>query len=252
MSAALYHGLVVHKRLRPVAHVLKYRIFMVALDLDEAASLARRSRLFGFDGPGLLSFHQRDHGDGTPGGLRAWVEHHLAACGLQAGGKLEILCMPRVLGHAFNPLTMYFCYAPDGRLQAMLYEVNNTFGQRHGYLLKVPPGDGPVTQDCAKTFHVSPFLPMDLRYRFRVKPPGRGTAVFISAADAQGTLLSASFAGSRVQWSDVALARAVLRMPLLGLHVLAGIHWQALRLWWKGLKLLPAPPAPEATVTVVP
>jgi DUF1365 family protein len=246
MTHGLYDGMVTHKRLRPRAHALRYRIFMLLLDLDTAPALARRLRLFGFDSPGLVSFHQRDHGDGTPGGLRAWVERHLEACGLPGGGSLQILCMPRVLGHAFNPLTLIFCHAPGGGLQAIIYEVNNTFGQRHAYVLPAAAQAGPVLQACAKTFHVSPFLPMDLHYRFRVLPPGPRAGVFITVSDTIGTLLAAAFAGTRQNVTDAALARQVLRMPLLGVKIVAAIHWQAVILWLKGLKIYPIPPRPRA------
>jgi DUF1365 family protein len=250
--SALYAGTVTHKRLRPRTHLLRYRIFMLLLDLDTAPALARRLRLFGFDGPGLVSFHQRDHGDGTRHGLRAWVDRYLAEAGLTTGGKLLVLAMPRVLGHAFNPLTVFYCHAPDGALQAILYEVRNTFGQRHAYLLRTHGETGPVAQQCAKTFHVSPFLPMALRYRFRVLPPGRQIGVFISVADEIGTVLAAAFAGARQEITDAALLRQVLRLPLMGLKVLAGIHWEAAILLLKGLKLQPPPPPPVSAVTIGP
>jgi len=270
MHSALYHGWVTHHRSRPVTHALRYRIFMLLLDLDEAPALARDLRGFGFDSAGVLSFRQRDHGDGTAGGLRGWIDTHLAAAGLQAGGAVRVLCMPRVFGHAFNPLTVFFCLAPGGTLQAMLYEVNNTFGQRHSYLLPVLDGAvldgavldgavldgaGPVRQCCTKMFHVSPFMAMDLRYRFRVALPGERAGVFIAASDTEGVVLAASFTGRRQALSDRALLRAALRMPLLGMSVLAGIHWEAFKLWLKGLKLRPAPPAPPApqgAVTIAP
>lgn len=255
-QSALYHGWVTHDRRRPVAHALQYRIFMLLLDLDEAPFLARGLRWFGFDCAGMVSFFQRDHGDGTPRGLRVWIDAQLAAAGLQAGGAVRVLCMPRVFGHAFNPLTVFFCFAPDGKLQAMLYEVNNTFGQRHSYLLPVLDGgdldDGvPVRQSCAKMFHVSPFMAMDLRYRFRVALPGPRVGVFIAASDADGVVLAASFTGRRQALNDTALLRAAMRMPWLGLSVLFGIHWEALKLWLKGLKLRPAPPAPQGAVTII-
>ena len=252
MTTALYDGIVTHKRLRPRAHLLRYRIFMLALDLDAGPALAKRLRLFGFDRPGLISFHQRDHGDGSPTGLRAWLEKYLIEAGLAPGGRIEALCMPRVLGHAFNPLTLFFCHAPTGGLQAILYEVNNTFGQRHAYLLRAADGAGLVEHECAKSFHVSPFLPMDMRYRFRVRAPGPRAAVFISVADTQGTVLAASFAGDAVPLTDRALALQLLRMPVLGLKILGAIHWEAAKLWLKGIKFLRTPLPPAQPVTIVP
>jgi DUF1365 family protein len=251
-EAALYHGVVTHHRHRQVAHTLRYRIFLLLLDLDTAPALVRRSRWFRFDRAGLLSFHQRDHGDGSAGGLRAWIDAQQTAAGLATGGAVQVLCMPRVLGLAFNPLTLFFCHAPDGTLQAMLYEVNNTFGQRHSYFLPVQDGHAPVRQSCGKMFHVSPFMDMDLQYSFRVSQPGTRIGVFITASDQAGPVLAASFTGKREAASDAAVLRAVLRMPLLGLKVVGGIHWEAWKLWLKGLKLRPASRRPATAVTIGP
>jgi DUF1365 family protein len=245
--SALYTGLVTHRRTRPVAHALRYRIFMLLLDLDEAPRLAKTLRLFRFDAPGLLSFRQKDHGDGA-GDLRAWVDGHLVAAGYTPGA-IRILCMPRVLGFAFNPLTLFFCHAPDGTLQAVLHQVNNTFGQRHCYLLPAQ-GGSPIAQECAKAFHVSPFLDMELRYRFRILPPASQVAIGIHVLDDRGIILTASFAGPRQALTDAALWRAIRAMPAQGIRVLAGIHWEAFRLWCKGLKLLPEPARPDSPISI--
>jgi DUF1365 family protein len=237
--AALYHGIVTHRRLRPVSHALRYRIFMLLVDLEAPA--AALPRLFGFDRGGVLSFHQRDHGDGTRHGLRAWAARLLAGVGLPPPAALRVLCMPRVFGHVFNPLSIFFCHADDGALQALIYEVNNTFGQRHAYVLPVAGGGDAVAQECAKTFHVSPFMDIDLRYRFRVRVPAETVSVVIHADDAAGLLLTAGFAGRAEVLTNAAILRAVARMPWLGVKVLGGIHWEAAKLWSKGLKLRPAP-----------
>jgi DUF1365 family protein len=252
MHSALYHGTVSHHRARPVRHALRYRIFLLLLELDEAAALGRKLRWFGYDRAGLASFWQRDHGDGSAGGLRGWIDTQLTAAGLEPGGPVAVLCMPRVLGHAFNPLTVFFCRAPGGALQAILYEVNNTFGQRHAYLLPVRDSSCVVRHGCAKMFHVSPFLAMDLYYRFRVALPAARAGVFITASDDAGPVLAACFTGHRQALSDAALLRSVILMPWLGAKVLLGIHWEALKLWVKGLKLQPAPPAPSRPVTIAP
>lgn len=249
-TSRLYRGRVMHQRLRPLRHRLRYRVFSLLLDLDELPALHARLRLFSLDRFNLFSIHQSDHGAGAPGGLRAHVERQLAGAGLAAGGTIRMLTMPRLLGHVFNPLTVYFCHAPAGPLQAILYEVNSTFGERHSYLLPVPPGppDGLVRQACAKRLHVSPFLPMELHYRFRVRPPGDGSeplAVGVDAHDAQGPLLVARFDARARPLTDGALLAAWLAHPLLTLKVVAAIHWEALRLWLKGAPLhrQPAPPS---------
>ena len=252
-QSACYSGVVRHARVRPRLHRLRYDIFNLLLDLDELPALSRRLRLFGFDRAALLSFYQRDHGGGTETGLRAWVDQHLRDARLPVGGAVRLLCMPRVLGHSFNPLSVYFCHDPAGALRAILYQVNNTFGQRHSYLIPVS-GDGapgPVHQTCRKEFYVSPFMDMDLRYRFAVEAPGARVGITIIVSDADGPLLTAAFHGERQALTDRVLLRQVLRMPLLGLKVVAGIHWEALKIWCKGISLRPRPAAPSSPVTIV-
>jgi DUF1365 family protein len=252
-ASGFYTGVVSHARLRPRRHKLQYRLFNLLLDLDELPALGRRLRLFGFDRPALFSFHQRDHGAGTPTGLRAWVEQHLRDAGIEANGPISLLCMPRVLGHAFNPLSVYFCRRPDGELTAIVYQVNNTFGQRHSYLIPVTSSaaPGPVRQNCAKAFYVSPFMDMDLHYRFVIHPPAERVGVTVNVMDTEGLLLTASFRGDRRPLTDGALLMAFLRMPLLGLKVVAGIHWEALKIWRKGVAFRSRPPAPAQDVTIV-
>jgi DUF1365 family protein len=247
-ASALYTGLVTHRRTRPVLHALRYRVFMMLLDLDEGPVLRKTMRLFRFDAPGLLSFRQRDHGDGG-GHLRPWAESQLREAGYPDCGAIRILCMPRVMGFAFNPLTVFFCYAPAGKLQAIIYEVNNTFGQRHAYVLPAN-GNELIAQECGKDFHVSPFLDMALIYRFRIIPPNEDVSVGIQALDGLGIILAASFAGARQKLTDRAILRAVASMPIQGAGVLAGIHWEAFKLWLKGVKLRPEPPKPASPVTI--
>ena len=251
--SALYEGLVTHARLRPKPHRLAYRIFQMLVDLDELPALDRGLKLFGYNRPGLLSFHDRDHGPGDGAPLRPYVEAVLARTGIAlGGGAIQLLCMPRVLGQAFNPISLYFCHRRSGELAAILYEVNNTFGQRHSYLIPVEPGQqGRVRQGCEKAFHVSPFMDMDLSYAFDIRPPGGDLLVGVTTSDAEGPMLLASFAARRQALSDSAILGAVVRCPLLALKVVGGIHLEALKIWLKGIKLRPSPPAPAEPVTLV-
>jgi DUF1365 family protein len=255
-ASGLYAGVVTHARLRPRAHRLRYRIFMMLLDLDEAPALSRRLRLFSHNRAGLISFHDRDHLEGSDAPLREQVDAALARAGLDLkGGLVRLLCMPRVLGFVFNPISVYFCHRPDGALGAVLYEVNNTFGQRHSYLIPVKAADanaeGGIAQSCDKHFHVSPFMDMALRYHFRTAPPGDAARLIVDAHDAQGPIIAAAFHGERAEMSDAAILRTFLAHPLLALAVLAGIHWEAVKMLLKGLRLKPSPPAPAEPITVV-
>lgn len=244
---ALYRASVVHTRVRPVRHRLRHRLFQLLLDLDAPPSL----RLFGFNRAAPVSFHERDHGDGSATPLAAQVRAQLAAAGLPVSGRILVLCMPRVLGMAFNPLTVFFCHAPEGALQAVLYQVNNTFGQRHAYLIPVTTPGPELRQRCGKGFHVSPFMDMGLEYRFRLRVPDGRLTLAIDAHGPSGPVLFAALAGERRPLTDATLLAALLRFPLQAAAVLLGIHWQALKLWGKGLRLRPRPPAPALPVTHV-
>ncbi len=255
-TSALYPGRVWHKRFRPRVHALRYDILMMLIDIDELDLLDAKHRWFSRNRFNLLSFRDRDHGDGSFIPLRDQIEKHLAAAGFEAGGRITILSMPRILGRAFNPLTLYFCYTPEGALTAILYEVNNTFGERHSYLMPVTAASGDVvTQDCAKRLYVSPFMDMDLTYHFRVKPVAKGAegealAVDIDVNDAEGRMLVAAFAGRREAISDASLLKAAMAQPFQLIKVVGGIHWEALKIWLKGVKLRNRPPRPTEPVTV--
>ena len=170
--SALYEGAVVHQRLTPKRHRLRYRMFQAVIDLDELPDLAARLNHFAHNHFALFSFHDLDHGDGS-GPLRPYVERVLGEAGLDlGGGPIRLLCMPRILGHVFNPLSIYYCHHPDGRLGAMLYEVNNTFGDRHSYLIPASDDGGEIRQSADKRLYVSPFMDLDMVYDFRLTLPG--------------------------------------------------------------------------------
>ena len=177
----------------------------------------------------------------------------MAAAGLPPdGGAIRLLTLPRVLGYVFNPLSIYFIDGADGRLRAILWEVSNTFGGRHSYVIPVPAEDkAEVRQSCAKKLHVSPFLGMDMSYAFRVTPPARRTLVSIIGSDAKGATLVAAMNGERAPLDDRALLRAFARVPFMTLKVMGAIHWEALKLWLKGVALRSGPSQPETPATYV-
>lgn len=248
----LYFGDVMHRRVRPRAHRLAYRILSLLIDLDELDSAPARTRLFSRNRFNLFSFHDRDHGDGSGADLKGQVEAHLHAAGLETdGGAIRLLCMPRVLGFTFNPLSLYFCHDRAGHLVAVLYEVSNTFGERHSYLLPAEPdASGMLRQRQDKRFFVSPFMEMDLAYSFRLRPPEETYLLSITVSDPKGTVLTAVHSARRTPLNDRALARAFLSLPLVTMKVVAGIYWEAAKIWVKGVPLYRKPPPPADAVTV--
>jgi DUF1365 family protein len=250
LVSALYLGEVVHQRMRPKRHRLRYRVFTLCLDLDELPAIGNRLWLFGYNRRALFSFHERDHGAGQ-GSLRAWVEERLVEAGLGGHPKsVRVLCYPRILGYVFNPLTVYYCCDADGEPLAMLYEVSNTWGERHTYVVPATTGEGRVLHQIAdKAFFVSPFIEMNCTYHFRVALPGERAAVAIAQHDRDGLLLTAAFAGHRRPLADLSLALAFFRYPLMTLKVIAAIHLEALRLWMKGVPVVPYKPATKRVST---
>jgi len=237
-ASALYVGAVTHQRFRPKRHRLRYRLFQALLDLDEVDALAARLRLFSRNRFNLFAFHDRDHGEGSGRPLRAQIEAHLHGAGIDwDGGSIRLLTMPRMLGHVFNPISIYFCHRKDGSIAALVHEVTNTFKERRFYVLAAEAGEGVIRQQCGKSLYVSPFLDMNLSYGFAVRQPGETVDVGIEAIDGEGTILAAHFGGSRRELSDGMLARAFLGHPLMTLKVVAGIRWEALLLLLKGIKV---------------
>lgn len=253
MSALLYPARVMHQRLRPKPHRLAYSIFSVLLDLDRLEEDAAPLRLFSINRRNLLSFFEKDRGDGRAAGLAGYVREQLEKSGLaHAGARIRLLAMPRVLGFAFNPLSVYFCEDAQGVLRAVLWEVDNTFGERHAYLIPVDSApDGLITQHCAKGFYVSPFMEMALTYRFRFRAPGEKLSLHITASDAQGPVLIATQQAEAQPLTDGALLRQFVRLPLQAAQVVAGIHWEALKIWRKGIRLVAKPPGHSGLVTPV-
>jgi DUF1365 family protein len=257
-ASALYRGEVAHRRLRPKPHALSYRVFWLLLDLSEIDSCDRRLRLFSHNRFNLLSFHDRDHGDGSGAPLRPLVEGWLRRAGVDIGhGPIRLLTMPRVLGYVFNPISLYYCHHPDGRLAAMVYEVTSTFGVRHAYVIPVPERDqaaGLIRQGAAKALYVSPFMGMEMDYEFRGHAPGDRLDLTITGIDSGGVLISASLAARRRPLADAELLAAVVALPLLTLKVMAAIHWEAFRLLLKGVRPTrqPAPATERVTIQLRP
>jgi len=245
-SSCIYIGEVIHHRLRPRAHRLRYRVFWLFLDLEDIDSLSEKLRFFSRNRFNLVGFFDRDHGDGGGVPLRKQAETVLRRAGLDPGqvGAIKLLCMPRILGYAFNPLSVYFCCRRDGALEAIIYEVHNTLGERHNYVIAGRGAKSEIEQHCDKEFYVSPFLGMDMSYTFHVSLPKERVSIVIHGKEGGESVIAASLSGRRRRLSEVALLKAFITHPLMTLKVVTAIHWHALRLVLKGFRIHPhEPPA---------
>ena len=200
----------------------------------------------------LLSLHDADHGgERGKGRGAAWVRAVLADADAPSIGRIALLAQPRVLGHVFNPVSFWLCHDPAGALICVIAEVNNTFGDRHSYLCRREDW-GPIaaedTLEAQKIFHVSPFQPVEGEYRFRFDIRPEAIAILIAYDHAKGGLV-ATLTGPRKPASATGLIGAMLRRPLGSRRVLALIHWQALKLWWKGAAYRPRPTPPAEEVS---
>ncbi len=242
MNSAIYLGSVMHHRRSPIDHRFVYSVFSLLIDLDELASLDRKLRWFSLQRRNLVSFDNRDHGprDGTE--LKPWVLATLEAAGiLLERPRILLLSFPRVLGYVFNPLSAYFCEDGEGSLRAVIYEVKNTFGGQHCYVFDVAGHARSETlrHRCAKEFYVSPFMDVSGSYRFTTRRPGRNLLISIDFSDEAGNRMVAVQTGERQTLSDMQLLQAVVRTGFLTAKVIAGIHFEAFRLWLKGAKYYP-------------
>lgn len=251
IGAVVYEGAVTHRRFKPVSHHLRYRVFSFLLDLGALDRTAKNLRWFSRNRFNLFSFHDRDHGDGKSDDLVAYIRDALVSAGVDGGGRILALCYPRMLGYAFNPLTVYYCHDRGNQLSAIIYEVSNTFGGRHSYLIPIDGASDRIEQSADKCFHVSPFIDMDMHYAFSLTQPGDNISVSIQTSDEEGPVLNAAFKGDASTLSDKKLSSLFVRYPLMTTKVIAGIHWEALKLVMKGLRLRAGAPTPEQAITLV-
>lgn len=251
-AAQFLVGPVMHARLKPVGHRFTYQVFALLIDLSQVQAAGRLSRFFSVDRPNLLSFRQKDHGPTGAGDDPATaISRILTEAGLKTPPKrLLLLCYPRVFGFVFNPISIYFAYDSNDELVGLVYEVRNTFGDKHCYVAPIKPGElseAGLRQSREKVFYVSPFLAPRLFYHFRIRPPDSGgLAVRILEKDIEGPILAASFSGRPLAITDLACLRLAFGLPLMTLKVVAAIHFEALRLWFKGVRFFHRPPAPPA------
>jgi DUF1365 family protein len=231
----LYFGRVMHTRVAPFKHQFEYRVFSVFLDIDRLQELPEMSRLFSHNKFNLFGFYDTDHGAKDGVGLRTWIESELKESGIVETPKtIKLFCYPRILGYVFNPLSIFYCYDERDRLMALLYEVSNTFGERHLYVAKAN-----ITKDSVliephaqeKVFYVSPFFEVKGDYLFRVKKPERQISLRIELSDHGQPLLFTAVSGDRRTLKTSSLLKACFKYPLMTFKVIGAIHWEALRLW---------------------
>ncbi len=246
-------GVVRHARLRPVLNRFAYPTYFLLLPMRSLRERVHPS--LHRNGFGLIAFHDRDHGDGRSDSL-SWLEELLAREGIaDAGGEIWLHCYPRVLGYVFKPVSFWYCHRPEGSLAAIVVEVNNTFGERHCYLLSGPRLAYGQELQARKVFHVSPFCRVEGQYRFRfMRTARRGsnegrTVARIDHDDDAGALLQTSVSGELQPLSAASAGRAFFAMPLMTLAVIAHIHWQAAKLFFKRVPFVAKPSAPPNLVT---
>lgn len=248
---ALYVGEVRHARYRPRAHRFTYRVFSAFVDIDDLDTDALGLKLLSVDKFNLFSIRRRDHGAKDGSALRPFIESLLAEVGLGAPERIHILCYPRMFGFAFNPLTVYYCRS-NNKLTAMVYEVRNTFGDDHIYVVpfRGDHKDKPLLHVRDKLMHVSPFIGMQATYHFSAEAPDEQLRLVIRETQDNAPLLVASFVGARRALTDATLFKAFLRHPLMTVKVLVAIHYEAGKLFIKGVPFIKRPEPPQSRHSV--
>ncbi|MFM7012097.1 MAG: DUF1365 domain-containing protein [Betaproteobacteria bacterium] len=253
----LCSGRVMHARLRPFIHRFVYRVFCIRLRIDRLPDAARlNSWLFGIEKRRLVSFFSRDHGARDGSELQSWLASVLTQAQIDIKtGAVWLQCFPRVFGYVFNPVSFWFVHDRDAVLRVLVAEVNNTFGQRHQYVL-IAPGLAEITNatelTCTKIFHVSPFCPVSGGYRFRIANHAglqRMAIDYHDPIEVAEPLLRTAIVTNRKPFSTAALLRHVITMPMMTFGVMLRIHVQAFKLWRKGGRYHSVPPLPESEVT---
>jgi len=240
-----------HKRHRPRVHQFDYSACYFMIDLDELDQMASEVSFFSRNKFNLVSFYDKDYGDKSGGDLKEHARSLLTQAGHTGEIKtIKLLCLPRLFGYVFNPIAVYYCYGTDKKLSAIIYEVRNTFGEQHSYVVPLQETERNrqnQVHHCDKKLHVSPFFDQRGGYVFRHRVPDEKLGLFIRYQDVDGTpLLHAALNGQKVPMKSSIIVHYCLKFPLMTFKVIAGIHWEALKLWLKGLKISRKPPAPKA------
>ena len=238
-NSSIYNGTVIHKRFKPKVHFFKYKVFSILIDISEINLLHKNLKIFSYNRFNIISFYDADHGprDGTS--VKKWVIKNLKDNQIDTKDiKIKLLCYPRIFGFVFNPLSVFFIYNKKSELISILYEVKNTFDEQHTYIFKSRENENPIKHTCKKKFHVSPFIEMNCTYFFKILKPGDKISVIIDQYDEEGKLLYASQDGSRIELNNKNLFLSYLKHPLMTFKIIAAIHFEAFKLWIKGIKFI--------------
>ena len=247
-AARLIRGQVMHERMRPVQHRFVYPVFYVRVNLARLNDIT--TPWFGIDRWRPATIRTRDYGARDGSDLAVWMRQQLQLAGIRADGEIWLQTFPRLFGFVFNPVSFWYCYDQSGGLRAVLAEVNNTFGESHRYLLSA---DDPITEQhvltSKKNLHVSPFCQVQGGYRFTFRETAKTSQISLDYYDDQGVLIKTSVGGSSAVLTAKNIRNAIFRQPWLTLSIVIGIHWQALKLWRKGVPYFLKPPPPEHDLT---
>ena len=239
MTSSIYNGTVIHKRFKPKLHFFKYRVFSLLIDLSDLNNLGKDITFFSYNHFNLISFFDKDHGERDGSSLIEWVKKNLDENDINSKDiRIKLLCYPRILGYVFNPLSVFFVYDNNKNLISILYEVKNTFGEQHTYVFRVDDKNNLIKNNCSKKFHVSPFIEMDCQYFFKILKPGDKLSVIIDQYDKDGKILFASQDGVRNDLNSTHLIKSYLKHPLMTLKIISAIHFEAFKLWAKGIRLV--------------
>ena len=239
IDAGIFGGRLRHRRFTPVAHAFTYPLFMALLDIDRVPELMRVSALTSHNRWNWASFDDRDHLGDPARSLRERLAADAARAGIDVpDGRIFLLTHLRYLGYCFNPVSFFYCFDRAERLQAVLAEVRNTFNGAHNYWLRPQSASPTFRAAAAKSLYVSPFMPVDLDYTFAFTPPADRLVAHMTTVDAGVVGFDATLSLERRPWNAIEIRRALVRYPVMTAQVVAGIHWQALRLWWKGVPMV--------------
>ena len=238
MTSAIYNGTVIHKRFKPKLHFFKYKVFSLLIDLSELNILDKNISFFSYNKFNLISFFDKDHGDRDGKSLVDWVKKNLNKNKIDNKNiKIKLLCYPRILGYVFNPLSVFYVYNTKDELISILYEVKNTFGEQHTYVFKVE-NYNLLQHNCEKKFHVSPFIEMNCNYFFRILKPSEKISVIIDQYQLNEKILYASQDGTRADFTSSQLIKSYLNHPLMTFKIISAIHFEAFKLWAKGIRFI--------------